>query len=105
LGLLSLVYGYARSTEMANAITVFVFLFGAVLGGSFMPFRELPTALQAVGRWTMIRMANYGLESLFQSRPLWESFRPSLYLLAAGAVLTGVGIAVLRKRFESGRIA
>lgn len=104
LGLLSLVYGYARSTETANAITIFAFLLAAVLGGSFMPFRELPGPLQAVGQWTMIRMANYGIESLFESRALWESIRPSLLLAAAGVVLAGAGMAVLRKRIESGQI-
>ena len=86
MGILALIYGYSRSTELANAITVFVFLFAAVLGGSFMPFNELPKVLQAAGRWTMIRMGNYGMESLFQSRAIWESLGPSLYLTAAGAV-------------------
>jgi len=105
LGALALIYGYSRSTELANAITVFVFLLASVLGGSFMPFNELPAALQAVGRWTMIRMGNYGIESLFQARPLWEALRPSLYLMAAGLVLAGAGTAVLRRRFESGRVA
>ncbi len=105
LGLLALIYGYSRSTELANAITVFVFLLASVLGGSFIPFSELPSVLQAVGRWTMIRMGNYGIESLSQSRPIWEALRPSLYLLVAGLVLAGTGAAVLRKRFESGRVA
>jgi ABC-type multidrug transport system permease subunit len=105
IGLLSLVYAYARSTEMANAITVFVFLLAAVLGGSFIPFHEMPRVLQRVGSWTMIRMANYGIESLFESRPLWESLRPSLLLAAVGAALAGVGSRVLRRRFESGSIA
>jgi len=105
LGLLSLVYGYSRSTEMANAITVFVFLLASVLGGTFMPFNELPQMLQAVGRWTMIRMANYGIESLFQSRPIWESLRPSIILAVVGPLLAAAGTTVLRKRFESGSIA
>jgi len=105
MGLLSVVYGYARSTDMASAITVFVFLFAAVLGGSFMPFDELPRLLQAVGRWTMIRIASYGIESLFQSRPIWEPLRSSLFLATTGVILAGVGTRVLRKRFESGSIA
>jgi hypothetical protein len=105
MGLLSLIYGYARSTEMANAIVVFAFLTAAVLGGSFIPFNELPRVLQGAGRWTMIRMADYGIESLFQSRPLWESLRPSVYLAVAGVVLAAVGTTVLRRRFESGRVA
>jgi ABC-type multidrug transport system permease subunit len=105
VGLLSLVYGYARSPETANAITVFVFLIAAVLGGSMVPFNELPAALQAVGRWSMIRMAGQGIESLFQSRPVWEALRPSFLLATAGAVLATVGTVVLRRRFESGRIA
>jgi len=105
VGLLSLVYGYARSPETANAITVFVFLVAAVLGGSMVPFNELPAALQAAGRWSMIRMAGQGIESLFQSRSIWEALRPSLLLAAAGLVLAAVGTVVLRRRFESGRIA
>src|SRR4030042_5720206 len=48
VGLLSLVYGYARSTEMANAITVIVFLLAAGLGGSFIPFSGLPQMGPAV---------------------------------------------------------
>ena len=104
MGVLALIYGYSRSTELANAITVFVFLLASVLGGSFMPFNELPAALQAVGRWTMIRMGNYGIESLFQSRPIWEALRPSLCLMVAGLILAGIGTTVLRKRFESGRV-
>ncbi|MEN6428681.1 MAG: ABC transporter permease [Phycisphaerales bacterium] len=105
IGMLALIYGYSRSTEMANAITVFVFLFASVLGGSFMPFDQLPKMLQAVGRWTMIRMGNYGVESLFLSRGIWESLGPSLYLTAAGVFLAAAGTRVLRRRFESGRIA
>ncbi len=105
IGLLSLVYAYARTVDTANAITVFVFLASAVLGGSFVPFNELPQVLQAVGQWTMVRMANYGIESLFQSRPIWESLRPSLLLAVVGLALVGMGTRVLRKRFESGAIA
>jgi len=104
IGLLSLIYAYARSVEMANAMTVFVFLFAAVLGGSFIPFNELPSMIQAVGRWSMIRLANHGIENLFQSGPIWESWRGCLILAPAGAVLTGIGTTVLRRRFESGSV-
>ena len=61
--------------------------------------------LQTVGQWTMIRMGSYGIESLFQSRPLWEVWRPSLILSAMGLLLLGLGIRVIRKRFESGNVA
>ncbi len=105
IGLLSLVYAYARSTELANAMTVFVFLFAAVLGGSFVPFSELPSMIRAVGQWTMIRLANHGIESLFQSGPIWESLKSCLVLAPAGMVLMGIGTNVLRRRFESGSVA
>ncbi len=104
-GFLALVYGYSRSTELAYAIIVFFLLISAVLGGSFMPFNELPRALQTVGRWSMIRMGNYGIESIFQSRAAWEVLRPSLFLAAVGALLAGLGTMVMRKRFESGRVS
>lgn len=105
LGFLSLVYGYAKSTELANAIVIFFLLTSSMLGGSLMPFRELPQALQKVGRWTMIRLANSGIESLFQSRGAEVVLRSSLMLVAAGVILMGLGTLVMRRRFESGSVA
>ena len=104
-GLLALVYGHARTTDLANGIIVFVLLTSSVLGGSFVPFNNLPLTLQRVGQWTMIRLGSYGVESLFQSRPLWEVFRPTLLLSGAGLILLGLGIRVMRRRFESGNVA
>jgi len=105
LGFLALVYGYSRSTELANGIVVFFLLTSSILGGSLVPFRELPQALQKVGGWTMIRLANSGIESIFQSRGTWEVLRSSLLLTAAGAALISLGTLVMRRRFESGNVA
>jgi ABC-type multidrug transport system permease subunit len=104
MGFLSLVYGYSRSTELANGIVIFFLLTSSVVGGCFMPFRELPQALQKIGRWSMIRMGNYGIESIFQSRGAWEVLRPSLFLISVGTLLIGLGTIVMRKRFESGKV-
>ena len=104
-GVLALVYGYARSTELANGIIVFMIMISGFLGGSFMPFRELPRIMQNIGQWTMIRMGIYGIESIFQTRPLWEVVRPSLLLTGAGVILMSMGVRVMRKRFESGNVA
>ena len=84
MGLLSLVYGYSRSIDLAYGIITVVLLTSSVLGGSFMPFRELPQTLQKIGRWTMIRMGNYGIESIFENRGAWEVLRPSLILILVG---------------------
>ena len=105
MGFLSLVYGYSRSTELAYGIVVFFLLTSSLLGGSFVPFRQLPQALQAIGRWTIIRMGNSGIESIFNSRGFWEVLRPSLVLIAVGMVLVALGTKVMRKRFESGKVA
>jgi ABC-type multidrug transport system permease subunit len=105
MGFLALVYGYSRSIDLANGIVVFFLMTSALLGGSLVPFRELPKALQKIGRWTMIRMANYGIESIFNSRGVWEVLRPSLFLIAVGTLLIGMGTIVMRKRFESGKVA
>ncbi len=104
-GFLALVYGYSRSIDLANGIVAFFLMTSAVLGGSLVPFRELPKALQKIGRWTMIRMANYGIESIFNSRGVWEVLRPSLFLISVGTLLIGMGTIVMRKRFESGKVA
>jgi ABC-type multidrug transport system permease subunit len=105
IGILALVYGHAKSSEMANSIIVFVILISAFLGGSFMPFKELPQTLQNIGQWTMIRMGSYGIESIFQARPLWEVIRPSLFMTCAGVILIGLGVRIMRRRFETGNVA
>jgi ABC-2 type transport system permease protein len=105
IGILALVYGYARSSDMANSIMVFVILISAFLGGSFIPFKELPQALQNIGQWTMLRMGSYGIESIFQARSLWEVVRPSLFLTGAGLILMTLGVRVMRRRFETGNVA
>ena len=96
--------GTPAKSFCGTGITVFVFLFSAMLGGSFIPFDNLPQAMQTTGQWTMIRLGSSGIESLFESRPLWEAFRPSLILSAMGLFLLGLGIRVIRKRFESGNV-
>jgi ABC-type multidrug transport system permease subunit len=103
-GFLALVYGYARSVDLANAIIVLFLMLSSVLGGSLVPFRELPRALQTLGRWSIIRMANSGIESIFGSKGAWEALRPSLMMAAAGIVLTALGLAVMRRRFELGQV-
>lgn len=105
LGLLSLIYGYAKSQELAHGIVILVFLTSSMLGGSFIPFNQLPGALQRIGYWTMIQMGQYGIESTFKTRGAWEILRPSLYLTGVGMVLIFLGVRVLRKRFETGRVA
>ena len=104
IGFLSLIYGYARSTETANSMIIFLLLISGFLGGAFMPFSELPRALKTVGQWSMIRLGHYGIESLIRTRPLWETVRPSLILIGAGLVLMGLGVRVMRQRFESGNV-
>lgn len=103
-GLLALVYGTAKTSESANAILVFVFMISAVVGGSFTPFENLPRVLQQIGRWSMIRLGNYGIQSLIQSRALWEAARPSLLLCGVGLLLMWLGSRLLCRRFEAGGV-
>jgi ABC-type multidrug transport system permease subunit len=105
LGLLALIYGYAKSQELAHGIVILVFLTSSMLGGSFIPFRELPRTLQRFGQWTMIRMGQYGIESTFNARGPWEIIRPSLYLIGIGLLLLTLGVRVLRQRFETGQVS
>ena len=105
LGLLALIYGYAKSQEVAQGIVILVFLTSSMVGGSFIPFEQLPRTLQHIGYWTMIQMAHYGIESTFQARGPWEIVRPSLYLTGIGLVFIALGVRVLRRRFETGQVA
>ncbi len=105
LGLLALIYGYAKSQELAHGIVILVFLTSSMLGGSFIPFNQLPRTLQHFGYWTMIQMGQYGIESTFNGRGPWEIIRPSLYLIGIGLLLLGLGVRVLRQRFETGQVS
>jgi ABC-type multidrug transport system permease subunit len=105
LGLLALIYGYAKSQELAHGIVILVFLTSSMLGGAFIPFSQLPRTLQHIGYWTMIQMGQYGIESTFKTRGPWEIVRPSLYLTCIGLVFIVFGVHVLRKRFQTGQVA
>lgn len=103
VGFLALVYGHARTADLANGIIVLVLMMCALIGGAFMPFRELPDGLQQIGRWTMIRIGYVGIETTIQSGPAWDVLRPSLQLAIPGLALAGMGAWGLRRRFESGQ--
>ncbi len=105
LGLLALIYGYAKSQELASGIVILVFLTSSMLGGSFIPFNQLPRTLQHIGYWTMIQMGQYGIESTFNARGPWEIIRPSLYLMGIGLLFLILGVRVLRQRFETSQVS
>jgi len=104
MGLLAIVYGYARTSDTAGAILTTVFLISTVVAGVFISFSSLPPMIQKIGQWSMIRQGFYGLESIIQSRDIWESVRPSLYLSVAGIILMWAGTRVLDKRLRTGRV-
>ena len=52
----------------------------------------------------MIRLGNYGIQSVFESRALWEVVRPSLLLSGSGLVLMWMGNLVLWRRLKTGSI-
>jgi len=104
IGLLAAVYGSAKTSDSAYAILSFIFLISSLIGGSFVPFEQLPKVIQQAGRWTMIRLGNAGIQSLFESRAPWDAVRPSLLLSGSGLGLMGIGMLGLRRRLKTGRV-
>jgi len=104
MGLLAIVYGYARTSDTAGAILTTVFLISTVVAGVFISFNQLPLMVQKIGQWSMIRQGFIGLESIIHARDVWESVRPSLFLSVAGTILMWAGIQVLDKRLRTGRV-
>ena len=104
MGLLAIVYGYARTSDTAGAILTTVFLISTVVAGVFISFNSLPPMIQKIGQWSMIRQGFIGLEIIIQSGDVWEAVHPSLFLSVAGIILMLAGIQVLDKRLRTGRV-
>jgi len=101
-GVLVLIYAFCKTKESAEAAAIVVIMFSAVLGGAMVPFNQLPSIMQSVGKWTIHYYGALGMQNVAGAKPLMEILKPVSYLTAVGMLSSFAGVKWLKNRFESG---
>jgi ABC-2 type transport system permease protein len=101
-GVICLLCGLGRSKEQLDAlIPVFVLSTGC-LGGSMMPYEQMPAIMQKVGVFTINYWGIKGFRLVLDTQPMSEILLPCLILAGVGLVTTSAGLYLLQKRFQQG---
>lgn len=101
-GLASTIYGLSKDDRQGSTIGSVLYLVLAFSGGSFLPLDSLPAALRAVAPFSLFYWGTLGYQELLAGGGL-RGVLPNLGILAvSGAVLLGLGGALLRRRMLRG---
>jgi ABC-2 type transport system permease protein len=101
-GLLALIFALARTKEQANVLSPLVLIAFAMLGGSMVPYENLPAILQKLGQCTPNRWAVLALQGAVRARPCVELAGPFAGLVALGAGGSLLGFFLLKRRLAGG---
>jgi ABC-2 type transport system permease protein len=102
VGTMTLIYGLARTRKQVEGVSNLVIVSMCLFGGSFFPREEMPTFMQAVGKWTINYWAIDGLRAVINGDPTTYLLRCVGILLAVGLVTLAVGIWAMRRRLAVG---
>jgi ABC-2 type transport system permease protein len=99
-GFLALLFGGIRSREQANAISPFVLMCFALVGGSMFPYENLPPFLQTIGKFSPNRWAVETLLGCARAKPMSELARPFLELWGVALFGSALGIFLFRRQLN-----
>ena len=101
-GLQALIYSLARTKEQANVLAPLVLLLCAMLGGSMLPFENLPHFLQVIGQCTPNRWAVLGLLAVARAKPLADAGLPLAALVALAVLGSAAGLFLFTRQLADG---
>jgi ABC-2 type transport system permease protein len=101
-GVLSMIFGFARSKKVAEMILPLIIISFAFIGGGMMPYNELPPFLRMLGEWSFIRWAVVAINAVNHAEPILTVLKICASLAAVGTVFIAIGMFMLKRNFESG---
>lgn len=102
-GLTSLIYGVSGSQNRGSAVGTMLYLFMAMLGGSFVPLSNLPASLRRYSPLSLFYWANDGYSELLQrGGGVADILQQSAVLMAVGVTLLALGAWQLGRRVRQG---
>jgi ABC-2 type transport system permease protein len=102
VGTMTLIYGLARTRKQVEGVSNLVIMSMCLFGGSFFPREEMPTFMQAVGKWTINYWAIDGLRAVINGDPTTYLLRSVGILSAVGLITLVAGILAMRRRLAVG---
>lgn len=100
MGVLALVCSLARTREQGNSLSSIAILGLSLLGGSMVPFEQLPGFLQALGQFTPNRWSTVAFQSVMKARPLAELVLPLGILAGTGLLGGGAALLLFQRQLE-----
>ncbi|MGD8374920.1 MAG: ABC transporter permease [Acidobacteriota bacterium] len=105
-GLAATIYGLAPSQRRGATISSLLYLAMAFGSGSFVQLDSLPAAMRRAAPFTPLYWANQGYRDLLVSGAGVADLLPHIGILAgSGAVLLGLGAALLRRQVLRGAVS
>lgn len=99
-GILSLLFALARSREQAHSLSIVVSVGCAIVGGSFMPFENLPGFMQALGRFTPNHWSIQAFQTLAWYGDRDTVVRSVFILSVIGLFGSGLAFVLFRRRLS-----
>lgn len=103
-GFVSIIYSISPKKEVANAIAPFLILTSSFLGGSMIPYNQLPPFIKNLGMFTVNRWGILGLQNVMNAKPLDEILYPLGILFVFGIASSCLAFYLFKKRFEAGKM-
>ncbi len=102
-GVMTFLYGAISSERAADAVMSVVIIAMALFGGSMVPYEQMPSALQAVGRFSPVFWAADGMKRIFLFDAGISDISVHLAILAALGVCSLIpGTLLIRSRIVKG---
>ncbi|MBN1163347.1 MAG: ABC transporter permease [Candidatus Krumholzibacteriota bacterium] len=103
-GVITLCYGFIDNERAADAVMSILIILMALFGGSMVPFEQLGSGLQKVGRFSPVYWASDGFKKIFMTGAGLGELRAHLTVLYGVALATVFpGALLLDRRVRKGR--
>lgn len=104
IGIVAMIYSLTKSLNAANGMATAFILTFSILGGSLMPFEEMPSTMQSIGAFSVNRQGIMALHSLMENDDFTIWLYASLRLLVIGTALTALASHRIYKRITAGEM-
>lgn len=104
IGVVALIYSLTKTLNAANALATALILTFSIVGGSLMPFEEMPSMMQSLGSFTVNRQGIMAIHALMYDRDFSIWLYASLRLFIVGMVFISFASFRIYQRITAGEM-
>jgi ABC-type multidrug transport system permease subunit len=103
-GVVAMIYSLTKTLNAANAFATSLILTFSIVGGSMMPFEEMPATMQTIGSFTVNRQGIMAIHALMDNSDFTIWLYASLRMFIIGIVLICFASFRIYKRITAGEM-